>query len=71
MIEPALRSIQVVDNWQLVVGIADADNSPHNSVADNHPVDVSSRTLHADVIQSSEALAAEKVDLAQIQHELF
>jgi hypothetical protein len=71
VVEPALRSSEIVDNWQIPFGIADAENALRNSVGDDHPVHIASHALHVDVIQSSEALTAEEVDSAQIEDELF
>jgi hypothetical protein len=71
VVESALRSSEIVDNWQIPFGIADAENAPRNSVADDHPVHIASHALNADVIQSSEALTAEEVDPTQIEDELF
>jgi hypothetical protein len=65
------RSVDVVDDGQYSVGIADAQDPVHHPIAEDHPVDIPSRTLNADVVQGGEALTTEEVDAAQVQDELL
>jgi hypothetical protein len=65
------RSAEVVDDGQLGVAITYAQNPVHRSIADDHPVHVSPRTVDTDVKQGCETLAAEKVDSAQVEDHLL
>ena len=68
---PMHRSAEVVDDGQLGVAITYAQNPVHRSIADDHPVHVSPRTVDTDVKQGCETLAAEKVDSAQVEDHLL
>ena len=52
------------DDGQLALGVADTQNPVDNTVADDDPVHIPSRALDTDVVQSGEALAAEKINSA-------
>jgi hypothetical protein len=65
------RSVDVVDDGQYGVGIADAQDPVHDRITEDHPVDIPSRTLNADVVQGGESLTTEEVDSAQIQDKLL
>jgi len=62
-IQPMHRSAEVVDDGQLGVAITYAQNPVHRSIADDHPVHLSPRTVDTDVKQGCETLAAEKSTL--------
>jgi uncharacterized Zn-binding protein involved in type VI secretion len=70
-IQPMHRSAEVVDDGQLGVAITYAQNPVHRSIADDHPVHLSPRTVDTDVKQGCETLAAEKVDSAQVEDHLL
>ena len=70
-IQPVDRNAEVMDNGQLGFRIAYPQNPVYRTIPDDHPVHIPARTVDADVVQSGETLAAEKVDLAQIDDELL
>jgi hypothetical protein len=70
-IQPVHRSAKVIDNGQLALRIAYAQNPVYQTIPDDHPVHVPARTVDADVVQGGETLAVEKVDLTQIDDELL
>ena len=58
------RSGEVGDDGQLAVGVADTQNPVDTTIADDDPIHIPSRALDTDVVQSGEALAAEKINSA-------
>src|SRR5262245_13415622 len=69
-VQPRQTGREVVDERQFAVRVAYRQQAPDRVTADDDPVHVAARAMHADVVQRGEGLSAGEVDGPQVEDEL-